>query len=88
MLEIESKELDNRIEIEALDQVFNRIRKEVLTNMLVPLVVILVMWSQVDHSLLLTTQLPVTSYQLPATSYQYSSTSKKSFPALAPPFKE
>lgn len=48
----EQDEIENKISIEALDQLFERIRKEVYTNHIVPIVVILVMWSSVNQSLL------------------------------------
>ncbi len=50
----EPQVIDDRIAVEALDQLFHRIQKEVFTNMIVPAVVILVMWSQVNRGLLIT----------------------------------
>ena len=54
MISNEPGNIDIRIAVESLDQLFNRIVKEVLTNFIVPVVVLLVMWQQVEHVLLIT----------------------------------
>ena len=49
----ESRELDDRITLEALAPAFRLLRRDALWNNLVPFTVIVVMWSHVDHRILM-----------------------------------
>lgn len=48
-----SRELDDRITFEALEPAFRLLRRDALWNMLVPLTLVVVMWSQVEHGILM-----------------------------------
>lgn len=52
-MEADSSKLEDRIALEALDPAFRIVRRDSLSNILVPLIVIAVMWSQIDHGLLI-----------------------------------
>ncbi|MDH5426509.1 MAG: hybrid sensor histidine kinase/response regulator [Gammaproteobacteria bacterium] len=53
MIQSDARTVEHLIEIEALDKLFGSIRKQVLTNHIVPAVVLLVMWTVVDRDFLL-----------------------------------
>lgn len=50
---MDTKDIEDQVEQEALDLYFQGIHKRVLSSVLVPLVVVAVMWSQIDHVLLI-----------------------------------
>jgi signal transduction histidine kinase/ActR/RegA family two-component response regulator len=52
-MEKDSCELEDRIALEALDPAFRIVHRDALSNTLVPTIVIAVMWSQVDHGVLI-----------------------------------
>ena len=52
MMDLDTHELEERITLEALDSIFRRIPAASYKILLLPLTVIAVMWSQIDHALL------------------------------------
>ena len=53
MINNEYQMFDERISLESLDRVFHRVIKSVHMLFLIPLLVIVIMWSQVEHGLLI-----------------------------------
>lgn len=51
-MNIETQVLEERIAFEALDPVFHIVRRDALTNLLILLIMIAVMWPQIDHGVL------------------------------------
>jgi signal transduction histidine kinase len=53
-MDTDARELDERVALELLEPVFRTIRRDAPFTTLVPLVVVAVMWSPIDHVLLIT----------------------------------
>ncbi len=53
MNDANQKILEDRISYEVLDPAFNIIRRDALSNILIPIIVITVMWSEINHDVLI-----------------------------------